>query len=138
MGRSLREIYIHFIWTTKGRSPILRGELEMFVHRRIYRFAKDHGVSVLASNSAWDHTHALARWNTTAVIADVVREWKSRTANEWNDPDDPKKPCLKWQRGAGIFSVSSHEVKRLIGYIAKQKRHHRDRTTNYRYERKYG
>ena len=139
MGRSLREVYIHFIWTTKEREPVLRGQLELFVHRRIREIAdENHGITVLANNSAWDHTHTLAAWNTTGVIADVVREWKSRIANEWNDPDDESKPNLAWQIGAGIFSVSPHEVGQIVGYIGKQKQHHRDKTTIHRYERGFG
>ena len=138
MARSKREIYLHFIWTTKDREPTLRGELERYVHRRIRKIAEDHKIEVLAANSAWDHTHILAAWNTTAVISKLVQEWKSRIAVEWNDDEDESKTRLSWQAGAGIFSVSPHEVERLIGYIAKQKRHHRDKTAIYRYEHGFG
>ncbi len=139
MGRSLCEVYIHFIWTTKNRTPILRDLLEVFVHKKIHAFAKNHKVEVLACNSAWDHIHVLAKWHSTAAMADVVREWKSRVSNEWNDPDDDERGNLKWQSGSGMFSVSPHEVDRLVNYIANQKYHHSKKgQAIHRYERGYG
>ena len=137
MGRSLRELYVHLVWTTKNRKPTLRGGLEQFVHRRFREIAADHNLTIIAANSAWDHVHLLVRTNTTIRLADLIREWKSRTYTEWNG-NDRNQVHLAWQRGCGVFTVSPHEVSRLKNYIANQKRHHRDDTTIHRYERRYG
>ena len=136
MGRSLRELYLHFVWTTENRDAVLRGELEQFVHRRFRQITEERGLTMIAVNSAWDHVHLLVRWNTTTRISDLVREWKSRTYTEWNH-DEQAGPQLAWQEGCGAFSVSRHEVERLKRYIVDQKRHHRDGTTRHRYERRY-
>ena len=137
MGRSLRELYLHFVWTTEDRDAVLRGELEHFVHRRFRQIAEDHGLTMVAANSAWDHVHLLVQWNTTTRIDNLVREWKSRTYTEWNG-DEQAGSKLAWQEGCGVFSVSPHDVEKLKNYIANQKSHHRDDTTVHRYERRYG
>lgn len=133
MGRSYRKLYLHFVWTTENRNAVLRGELEHFVHRRFRQIAERHDLTMIAANSAWNHVHLLVEWNTTTQIADLIREWKSRTYTEWNG-DDQTGRRLAWQEGCGVFTVSRHDVETLKHYIANQKRHHRDKTTIHRYE----
>jgi putative transposase len=136
MARSHRQIYIHIIWSTKGRAPVLRGELETFVHSRIRELAAAVDVKPLIVNSAWNHLHGLFQWNTTVAFKDAICEWKSRTFNEWRSHmlERGEESVLHWQDGGGIFSVSGAEVERLIDYIARQKEHHEKKTTNETYE----
>ena len=136
MGHTYHQIFLHFVWSTKGRKPILRGPLEKFAHRRIRQISLDYGLQPLAINSAWTHTHVLIGWNTRTAIADVVCEWKSRTFHEWRSKRNGKSslPVLRWQRGFSAFSIWRADVDRLKRYIFNQKRHHRDRSTIHMYE----
>ena len=136
MGHTYQQIYMHIIWGTKDREPLLYGDLEKFVHRRIREIALSHKLQPLAINSAWDHTHLLMKWNTTTSFAGAVGEWKSRTHVEWRKKikDSEDAPYLHWQDGFRIFSIWKSDVDRLKRYIFNQKRHHRDRSTIYRFE----
>ncbi len=129
MAHSKREIFIHTVWATRGRAPILRGSMERFVLRRIPEIADDLDLTVFAVNAAWDHLHVLTRWNTSVAISDAIREWKSRTSMEWNYSVHGKDKPLRWQRGAGVFSVSPEAVRTVQEYVFNQKLHHRDKTT---------
>ena len=134
MGSSNIQVYIHFVWHTDHRKPLLRGQLETFVHDRIRELAGEHGLQPLAINSAWTHTHLLVRWNATSAIGDVVEDWKGLTSLEWEPtPDCPQE--LSWQKGYGAFSHHKDNIDTVIRYIAKQKHHHRHDTTIEKFER---
>ena len=135
MGSSNLHIYLHFIWHTKDRRPVLRGELERFVHRRIREIAVEQRLGLLAINSAWNHVHALVRWNATSSIRGAVQRWKGLTSREWR-PRTTRDDGLSWQRGYGAFSIHREQVPALKSYIGRQKHHHRRGTTIDGYERR--
>ena len=136
MARGYRGIFIHLIWHTKNNRPILHGDLELFVHRRVREMATEQGLTPIAVNSAWNHVHVLARWNTTVCFADMLRDWKGRTYTEWRKRMKKMgfESKLHWQDGGTIFSISPAEVDRLKDYIANQKEHHTKATTIDYYE----
>jgi putative transposase len=129
MAHSLRQIYIHLIWSTKGRAPVIKGDLERFIHRRLREIAADLDLRMVAVNSAWDHTHSLVEWNTSITFARAIKEMKSRTSVEWLQRQRERgiTSSFKWQRGGGIWSVDKRRVPRLSKYIADQKDIHRKR-----------
>ena len=134
MGSSNLQVYIHFVWHTKHRESILRGDLELFVHDRITEIAEDEELDPLAINSAWTHTHLLVRWNATTEIGKAVGRWKGCTSREWNrDFDSPT--TLKWQVGYGAFSIRPEDVPVVMRYIGRQKHHHRYNTDVAKFER---
>ena len=134
MGSSCLHIYIHFVWYTKGRKPILRGELEKFIHRRIKELSDEQNLQVVAINSAWNHVHVLVRWNATCAIGGNVGRWKGITSHEW-EPIGERDQELNWQEGYGAFSIHRSSVEVIKRYIANQKHHHRYNTTTPKWER---
>lgn len=134
MANSCLHVYIHLVWHTKHRQPILRGSLESFVHRRIKDMARTRGLAPIAVNSAWNHIHALIRWNATETVGDAVGAWKAQTSRQWNRQNDGSEH-LYWQTGYGAFSICRHQIEHVKNYIARQKHHHRYDTTIGRHER---
>ena len=126
--RSYTEIYVHLVWRTKFHRPLLKGDVEQFVHSRLREIADDLGISPVAVNSAWNHVHGLFRWNASRAITDVVGEMKSRTAWEWNRRRRPGQPKLRWQVGYGAISTRRRCVPHITRYIRNQKHHHRNDT----------
>lgn len=54
----------------------------------------------------------------------LVEEVKSN-ASKWIKTKGPEYENFYWQNGYGAFSVNPAEVDVVIGYIARQKEHHR-------------
>ena len=127
MTHSNTRIYLHIVWSTKKRRNILEGDLEVFVHGRLRDAAEERGLSVLALNSAWDHTHGLFRWNKNLVISNTVGELKSSAASGWlaRCKKSGEESRLKWQRGYSSWSVGPGQIGRVVDYIADQKKLHR-------------
>ncbi|MCS6962944.1 IS200/IS605 family transposase [Thermoflexus sp.] len=123
MHRDTLAIYIHLIWATWDRLPLITPEIERPLHRVIASEAQKMGCTLLALNSVPDHLHLLVRIPSTVSIAKLVKQLKgvsSRFVNEVLKPDPP----FKWQGFYGAFSVSRWDVERIVGYIRRQKEHH--------------
>ena len=121
-----RQTYLHIVWGTYHRKQLLEPHVESFVHARLPEICHDLGLQLIATNSAWDHTHCLVAWNSTVSFSDGVREMKSRTTVEWNHHarETHQRPLLKWQRGYGIVSIRKNDVPTVANYIRNQKIHH--------------
>ena len=132
------QIYIHLVWGTKARSHILRGPVEMSVHKAIREEARAMELVPVCVNSAWNHTHVLLSWNPTLSMDGVVERLKdaadaSISANE-RVPLQVRELKPRWQEGYAGFSVSPGSVERIKQYIRKQKELHRTDDTIPRYE----
>ncbi len=131
------QIYIHLVWSTKNRSNILRGRLEIAVHRAIRQSIRDQGMVPICVNSAWDHTHLLVSWNPGVAIDNAVETLKSCSVEAWEKVREKNlqdAPSLRWQRGWSAFSVSPGKVGYAKKYVANQKSLHRAGATIDRYE----
>lgn len=116
-------LYIHLVWTTWDRLPLIGSEIERRLHRHLESEAQRLGCKVLALNGMEDHVHLFLELPTTLSIAELVKNLKglsSHFVNETLQPHD----IFKWQAGYGAFTVSRWDVKNVVGYIKKQKEHH--------------
>ena len=120
--KSFCEIYIHLIWRTRFNKPILGGDLELFVHRRMREIGEELKLNPLAVGSAWNHIHSYFRWHPSVAVSDAVRLMKSQTATEWNKEYGSDQ--LRWQIGYGAVSTRTSDVATVQQYVDDQKSHH--------------
>jgi len=125
MPQSFSLLWVHLIWSTKNREPILIPSLKLEVHKAIREIAADHEIYLDCVGGIEDHVHLLVRLRTDQSVADVVKTIKG---NSWEHfKDDPDK-YVTWQDGFGAFSVSPDQVKRVRNYILNQVEHHRNKS----------
>lgn len=116
-------LYVHLIWTTWDRMPLIDERWEGDLYRVIEDETRTHGCKVLAMGGISDHVHLLIEMPATVVLAEVVKQIKgvsSHTANERLMTQG----SFKWQASYAAFTVSRWDVARVKGYIKKQKEHH--------------
>jgi len=125
MPQSLSKIYLHLIFSTKGREsdipPRLQGETFAYIGGALNSL----GCQTVLVGGTADHVHALFCMSRTRAVADVVREVKAN-ATKWMK--DKLRCGFAWQDGYGVFSVSQSQVDKVRQYIASQEEHHRRRT----------
>lgn len=121
--QSKAEIYLHMVWATRLREPLVEPAIERAVHRCVEAEARDLGCVVLAINGMPDHVHMLVRIPTRISAAELAKQVKGVSSRFVND-QLPGHEGFRWQEGYGVFSVSRSHVKRVIAYIKGQKRHH--------------
>ena len=123
MRRNKLALYLHLVWATWDRLPLLTPEIERRVYRNIESEARGMGCTVLAINGMPDHTHLGLVIPTTITIANLVKQVKgvsSHFVNETLKPDFE----FKWQGSYGAFTVSRWDVDKIVNYVKRQKEHH--------------
>ncbi|MEZ4680539.1 MAG: IS200/IS605 family transposase [Caldilineaceae bacterium] len=123
MRRNKLCLYIHCVWGTWDRQPLITPAVERRIHRSIAAEAIGLGCQVLALNGVADHVHLLVTLPSTVTIAELLKQTKGVSSNFANDQLFPNRR-FKWEGGYGAFSVSRWDVEKIMGYVRKQKSHH--------------
>jgi REP element-mobilizing transposase RayT len=128
MPQSLAQVYLHIVYSTKGRraylqNPQLRDEL----HHYLGGACRNQGSPSLIVGGVADHVHILCRLSRTRSISDLVKELK-RESSVWLKGKSPLLADFHWQDGYGAFSISPSHVPPLRMYIAGQEEHHNKET----------
>lgn len=123
MGDSLIKIYLHFVWGTWDRLPIITQMNEILVYESILEKCKSVGATVIAIGGISDHVHLLVRFPSTITVANFIKGVKGSTSHLITHQIHPEE-FFKWQGSYAVFSVSEKNVPRIKSYIEHQKEHH--------------
>ena len=124
MRRNKLALFVHFVWATWDRLPLIDPALERRLYRILADQAQDQGGKVLALKGMPDHVHLVVKMQATVTIADFVKQIKGASSRFVNDVVRPE-VVFKWQGNYGAFTVSRWDLERIIGYVEGQKEHHR-------------
>ena len=133
MSHSFNKIWIHAIWATKERLPLLHQNSEQKVYSFIAEQLRELGCPVRIINGMPDHIHCLFLLNPQKSVADVIKQIKGSSShyiNEHNIITDK----FSWQTGYAAYSVSESVVEKVFKYIKNQKEHHQKKTYQQEYE----
>jgi REP element-mobilizing transposase RayT len=124
MPQSLSAVYIHLVFSTKDRRPLLRDDIQEPLHAQLGGISKTLQCPPLIVGGVEDHVHMLCRFGRTITQAEWVKELK-RVSNLWLQKQGPAFCDFEWQGGYADFSVSASNIEQVKRYIAGQKEHHR-------------
>ncbi len=124
MRRSKVEIYLHYVWTTARREPLLTPEVKAAAYRLIGSEAVKMGCDVLRIGGIEDHVHTLLKVPATVAPAALAKQMKGVSAPALRDGVMHCEP-FHWQQGYGVYSVSRSHVAQVKAYIDNQEEHHR-------------
>jgi len=127
MGQSLVKNYIHIIFSTKYREPIIHQSVENELYRYIGGICKEMECPPIKIGGYTDHVHLLCMLSKKIALMDLLEEVKSHSSN-WIKTKSVELKNFYWQNGYGAFSVNPSEIDRVITYIENQKEHHRKKT----------
>jgi putative transposase len=124
MPQSLAKIYVHLIFSTKNREPLLLDAVRPDLHAYLGGILRDLDCTALEINTESDHAHVLFLLARTHSLSDVVGQLK-RGSSAWLKTRDGALATFHWQNGYGAFSVSQSGVEEVRDYIRRQHEHHR-------------
>jgi REP-associated tyrosine transposase len=125
MPQSLVQIYLHIVFSTKGRRPFLTDKpLRKNTHAYLAGTCRNLKCPALIIGGVEDHVHILCRFGKTIDVAELIREVK-RSSSVWVKEQDHRLDDFHWQNGYGAFSVSPSHVPGLKEYIENQEEHHK-------------
>ncbi len=123
--QSLSAVYIHLVFSTKDRRPLLRDQpTRDALHSYLGGVSKQLDCPPIFGGGVEDHVHLLARFGRTITQAEWVKELK-RVSNLWLKERGRDYADFEWQGGYADFSVSQSNLEQVKQYIANQKEHHR-------------
>jgi putative transposase len=133
MPHSLTKIWIHAIWSTKNRAPLIHPSVEQIIYQFISEQFRELGCQVRIINGMPDHIHCLFLLNPQKSIADVIKQIKGSSSHHVNQDNlIPEK--FAWQTGYAAYSVSESAVDKVFEYIRKQKQHHQKKSFQHEYD----
>ena len=127
MPQSLAQIYIHLIFSTKNRAPLLHPGVRDDLQGYFTGVLRNLQSPCITVRCVWDHVHLLYLQSKNLVPFDVVEEIKKATS-KWLKQQGADFRQFHWQRGYGMFSVSASKTKVVTQYIHNQERRHRKKT----------
>lgn len=123
MRRNKLALFVHLVWATWDRLPMITPDIERRLYRVIESKAQKLGCQVLALNGTEDHVHLLVLVPSTLAIADLLKQIKGASSHFVNEVLKPPAQ-FKWQGSYGAFTVSRWDVDKIKEYIKRQKEHH--------------
>ncbi len=123
MRNVFTQLYLHCVWATWDRMPLVVSEVERAVYAAVLTKCAELRCEALAVGGMPDHVHLLARFPTTLAIATLVKEVKGASSHLVTHEIAPH-AFFKWQGAYGAFTVSKEAVPEVKTYIRQQKEHH--------------
>lgn len=128
MSQSLVQVYLHVVYSTKHRQPLLADKsLRDEMHKYLGGTCRELGCPPIRVGGVEDHVHILCRFGKSLTIPKFLAELK-RESSKWIKVRDSRQSGFHWQDGYGAFSVSPSHVDALDEYIQHQEDHHRRET----------
>ena len=125
MAQSLAVLYVHIVFSTKGRHPFLQdGSFRSEAHTYLGGTSAHLGCPPLVVGGTKDHVHILARQAKNVALSDWIRDLKSNSST-WIKEQRPAISRFAWQAGYGAFSVDMTRIEVVRNYILGQEAHHK-------------
>ena len=124
MPQSLSAVYVHLVFSTKDRLPLLQDRnVRLELHAYLSGVSKSLDCPPIEVGGVEDHVHILARLGRTISQAEWVKELK-RVSSLWIKTKGVVYTNFEWQKGYADFSVSQSNLDAVKEYIQTQEAHH--------------
>lgn len=127
MGQSLVKNYIHIVFSTKHRQPLIFPPVEAELHSYLGGICNNLDCQAIKVDGYTDHVHILCRLSKKIPLMKLVEKVKSHSS-KWIKTKGAGYENFYWQDGYGAFSVNPSQEDIVIAYIANQHEHHKKKT----------
>ena len=127
MANTFSQIYLHFVFTVKGRENLIPKENKEELHKYISGLVKNRNAKLIAINSVSDHVHLFVGFKPVISISDFIKEIKVES-NEFINNRKWIAGKFSWQEGYGVFSYSHSHIDNVYKYILNQENHNIKKT----------
>ena len=120
-------VWIHLIWSTKNREPLMKEEIRGKIFDHIRNNAKDKEIYLDCIDGYLDHVHTPISLRPDQSISKVAQLLKGESSH-WVNIQQLTPLKFEWQDEYIAISVSDSAVDTVRNYIMKQEEHHRGKT----------
>lgn len=127
MAGTYSQIYIHVVFSVKGRENLISKSWKDELYKYIAGIITGKGHKSIIVNGMPDHIHAFIGMKPSMSISDLVRDIKNNSSSFINEKKFVKGK-FSWQEGYGAFSYAHSQIKNVYEYIQNQEEHHTKRS----------
>ena len=127
MPQSLVKTFIHIVFSTKHRQPLISRPFENEIHSYLGGTCKRLDCIPIIVGGHTDHVHILCLLSKKISLVGLMTELKANSSKRIKTKDGSLKNFY-WQDGYGAFSVNPSEVDIVKSYIKNQHEHHRKKS----------
>ena len=124
---SYSRVWLHLIWATLERRPLIPKPAAVKVSGYLSRYAAEKGIYMKINFVNPDHVHVLVDLPTNLCLEEAMQLLKG-SSSHWINESNLLPGKFGWGRGYGAFSVAHSGVGEVAKYIANQEEHHRKRS----------
>ena len=120
-------LYIHYIFTTTRRMPLIQPNHRERIEKYITGIVKNHNSKLYSIYANPEHVHFLISKSPDYgenEFAEIIADSTSKFIND----NCLSKGIFGWQQSCSAFSVSKADVKKVCKYILNQPEHHKKHT----------
>ncbi len=126
---SFVKIWVHLVFSTKNREPLLNKEIRYDLFEHIKNNCKDKDIYIQSVNGHIDHIHCLISLGKDQTISKIAQLIKGESSF-WINRNDITQGKFSWQDDYFAVSVSESQVDKVINYIKNQETHHAKKSFN--------
>ena len=123
-GHTVYDIKYHFVWITKYRYRVLKGEVALRVRELLRQGCESNNIRILKGSVGVDHVHMLLSCPTTMSPSEIMQNLKGRTSRILQE----EFPALRkkywgqhmWARGYFCGTVGEVDKETIERYIENQ------------------
>ena len=123
MAQTLFSCYLHIVFSTKKRVPMIHPEIENDLFAYIGGIVRNLDAKLLKAGGTSNHEHLLISMGKNHLVPDLIGAVK-RESSKWIKTQSVKFSKFAWQDGYSAFSVGHTQIPVVERYIANQKEHH--------------
>lgn len=127
MGQSLNKIYVHLVFCTKNRQPVIDDFIEDELFSYLGGICRNLDCNPIQVGGYKDHVLILCLLSKKIALMKLLEEIKSNSS-KWIKTKGSEFKDFYWQNGYGAFSVNPTEIEIVKKYIINQKEHHQKRS----------
>lgn len=127
LGSNITFIYIHALWCTAGKKPLLTGIIQKVLFAFLKKGPVENGIQVIAANGSAEHVHCLFKLMPAQSVSAIISQLKSES-EIWLNQNKLLADSFKWDNSFSAWSVSPSALDKAVEYINKQELYHREKT----------
>jgi len=120
---SFVKIWVHLVFATKNREPLLNKEFRYDLHKHIAENCKEKDILLKSINGYTDHIHCLISLGKDQNISKISQLIKGESSF-WINQNKLTSTKFSWQDDYFAVSISESQVETVITYINNQEKHH--------------
>ncbi|MBV8388861.1 MAG: IS200/IS605 family transposase [Mucilaginibacter sp.] len=120
---SFVKIWVHLVFATKNREPLLAKNFRYDLYDHIIQNCKEKEIYLQTVNGYTDHIHCLISLGKDQNISKVSQLIKGESSF-WVNQNDLSESKFGWQDDYFAVSVSESQVETIAKYIKNQEQHH--------------